>query len=506
MNKIYKKMTALAFSTAVALAAVGPALAAENTDLKIAFPVDIPSWDPTSVTFPAGQSIYKAVFDSPLFVNGELEVTPRIIESWKWNDEEGKQLKIKLQENVLFHDGSPLTTDDVKFTFERAVNQKSLALNGMMPTLKSVEIINPLEAIIHFSAPTPTAAKGLAFLSSYILPKVYFEKVGEDGFAANPIGAGPYKLVDYQRGSRITLEAFGDYWQGEAPIKNVTFEIVPDTSARVAAIESGRVDISAQIPVRDVGRLERNPKIEVEVYPYSEIYILQMPSYEKTFQNEHVRRAMHLALDKKGLSKAFYKDTAQPISVLATKGSPGDIEDFSIDFDIEAAKSELKKAGYSTENPLSLKLYSTNNTFPADYDMARAIARMWENIGIKANVEEITVAKYLELSHSSKLDGVMLYSWANATGDPEIFTGRILDPRLRFSTWKEDSLIETLDALNSEINEEKRIQGYKELNKKIANNDWSIPLLQSISTVAYKKGLDFKTYQTGYILPQDYSW
>lgn len=502
MKKICKKIIAAACSAAFVM---GSAMAA-NTELKIAYPVDIPSWDPTAVTFPAGQSIYKAVFDSPLFVGDDLQVAPRLIEAWDWVDDSGQKLKITLRDGVLFHDGSPMTTEDVKFTLERAVANKTLALNGMLPTLKEVEIVSPLEAVIHFTAPTPTAAKGLAFLSAYILPKAYFEKVGAEEFIKKPIGAGPYKLVDYQQGSRITLEAFDQYWNGAVDIKDLTFEIVPDSSARVAAIESGRVDMSVQIPVRDVSRLEKNPKLEAKVYPYSEIYILQIPSYEAEFQNEHVRKAMHLAIDKNGLSRAFYKNTAQPISVLATKGSPGDVADFTIDFDKEAAKKELALAGYSVDKPLKLKLYSTNNTFPSDYDVSRAIAQMWTEIGIETNVEEITVAKYLELSHSAKLDGVMLYSWANATGDPEIFTGRVLDPRLRFSTWKEDSLAEVLDVLNSDTNEESRIKGYQQLNRDIAEKGWSIPVLQSISTIAYKNGLDVKTYQTGYILPQDYSW
>lgn len=504
MRSISTKLRKLTCSTVLALSCVGLA-SAQGNEMKIAFPVDIPSWEPTSVTFPAGQSIYKAVFDSPLFVNDDLELTPRLIESWGWVDDSGKHLKVKLRSGVLFHDGSEMTTEDVKFSFERALKKKTLALNGMMPSLESVEIISPSEAVIHFASATPTAPISLAFLSAYILPKAYFEEVGEEGFIEHPIGAGPYKLVDYQRGSRITLEAFPDYWEGEAPVKHVTFEIVPDASARVAAIESGRVDISVQIPVRDVDRLAANPDLEAEVYPYSEIYILQMPSYIPEFQNEHVRKAMHLAINKEGISRAFYKNMAQPISVLATEGSPGYI-DFKIDFNKELAKEELAKAGYSKEKPLNITFYSTNNTFPSDYDVARAIGQMWAEIGINVRMEEITVAKYLELSHSSSLDGVMLYSWANATGDPEIYTGRILDPRLRFSTWKEESLAEVLDALNTETDEAKRILGYQELNKIVAENAWTIPLLQSISTVAHKKNLNLETYQTGYILPQYYSW
>lgn len=475
-------------------------------ELKIAFPVDIPNWDPTAVTFPAGQSIYKAVFDSPLFVGDDLKVHPRQIKSWRWVDDTGTRLEVELRDKLYFQDGSPLTTADLKFTLDRAIKDKTLALHGMLPTLQSVEVLDPHKAIIHFSKATPTAAKGLAFLSSYILPKAYFEKVGADGFAKHPIGAGPYKVVDYQRGSRIVLEAFDKYWQGAPAIKRVVFDIVPDSSARVAAIESGRADLSAQIPVREVTRLEKNPGLVAKVYPYSEIYILQMPSYVAAFQNEHVRQAMQLAIDKAALSRAFYKGVAQPISVLATKGSPGDTPDFKIPFNRDQAIQELAKAGYSKDKPLKIRMFSTNNTFPSDYDMARAISQMWSRIGIEAHVEEITVAKYLELSHSSKLQGVMLYSWANATGDPEIFTGRILDPRLRFSTWKEPALAAKLDALNAQMDEAKRVAGYRELNIEAARNAWSIPVLQSISTIAYKKGLNVQTYQTGYILPQEYSW
>lgn len=506
MNKFRRTTVSLLLCAFVSFAGV-PAVAQEHpSELKIAFPVDIPSWDPTAVTYPAGQSIYKAVFDSPLFVGDDLKAGDRLIKETRWLDDKGLRLQVDLRDDVFFHDGTKMTAADLKFTFDRAIKNKALALNGMLPTLSSVDVTAPYTAIITFSKPTPTALKGLAFLSSYILPGAYIQRVGEAEFLNHPIGAGPYKLVDYKRGSRITLEAFDKYWKGEPAIKRVVFEIVPDSSARVAAIESGRADMSVQIPVREVARLEKNPKLQAKVYPYSEIYILQMPSYVEAFQNEHVRRAMHLAIDKAGLSRAFYNGVAQPISVLATKGSPGDVPDYKVEFNRDKAIEELAKAGYSKTKPLELRLFSTNNTFPSDYDVARAVAQMWSQIGITTTVEEITVAKYLELSHSTKLTGAMLYSWANATGDPEIFTGRILDPRLRFSTWKEPRLAETLDALNVQMDDAKRVQGYRTLNKEASEHAWSLPVLQSVSTVAYKKNLNVQTYQTGYILPQEYSW
>ena len=504
--KLWRKKTAgLVLGACLGLLGAG-AQAQQAQELKIAFPVDVPTWDPTAVTFPAGQSIFKAVFDSPLFVGDDLQAGPRLVESYRWLDDSGTRLELTLRDDVYFHDGSKMSADDVKFTFERAMNTKTLSLNGMMPTVSGVEVVAPNKAIMSFSKASPTATKYLGFLSAYILPKAYFEKVGEAEFQAKPVGAGPYKIVDYKRGSRITLEAFDKYWGGKPKIDRVVVDIVPDSSARVAAVESGRVDMAVQVPVREVNRLKNNPKLEAKVYPYSEIYILQMPSYVEAFKNDHVRRAMHMAIDKQGLSRAFYNNAAQPISVLATKGSPGDVPDFSIPFDKKKAAEELAKAGYSVDKPLEITLYSTNNTFPSDYDVARAVAQMWSQIGVKTTVEEITVAKYLELSHSSKLTGVMLYSWANATGDPEIFAGRILDPRLRFSTWKDMALAKELDVINAQTDEAKRIAGYQAFNRKAAENAWSLPLLQSVSTVVHNKNLNVPTYQTGYILPQEYSW
>jgi len=494
---------ALAFTLALPASAQTPSATQE---LKIAWPVDVPAWDPTSVTYPPGQSLFKAVFDSPLFIDGDLKVQPRQIESWRWLDEIGTRLQINLRPDIVFHDGSPLTAHDLKFTFERIPEGRGMPLNGMMPTLIRVEVTGTHQAVMLFSKPTPTAPQSLAFMSAYILPKAYIEKVGIDGFLKQPIGAGPYRLISYQRNSRLTLQAFEQYWGDKPKIGRIIVEIVPDASARVAAVESGRVDVAVQIPVREVKRLQASPRLLANTYPHSEIYLLQIPSYRDTFQNPDLRRAMHLAIDKAALSRAFYNNVAQPISLLTTKGAPADTPGFIIPFDQQAAIEALARAGYSRQNPLRLRLFSTNNTFPSDYDMARAIAQMWHQIGLETTVEEITTAKFLELSDAGKLDGVMLYSWANATGDPEMYAGRILDPNLRFSTWKEPALADELDALNAQLDEEKRLQGYRELMLKAAQNDWSLPLLQSIATVVHDHKLNLPTYQTGYLMMQEISW
>ena len=150
--------------------------------------------------------------------------------------------------------------------------------------------------------------------------------------------------------------------------------------------------------------------------------------------------------------------------------------------------------------------FSSNGTFPNDYEVARAIAAMWKDVGIEADVQEMTIAKYLDLNHSTQLTGPMLYSWANSTGDPENYTGRILDPNLPFSAWKDPALGPVVANLLHDTNEADRMAGYRKLNRDASEHAWTIPLVQSVFAVAYKSNLNFVRYAGGYILPDDYSW
>jgi len=233
---------------------------------------------------------------------------------------------------------------------------------------------------------------------------------------------------------------------------------------------------------------------------------MQIPSYVPAFQDDNLRHAMHLAIDKQALSRAFYNGVAVPLSVIAPPGTPGFVPNFSVPFDRAGAIEALKKSGFGPDKPVHIKLLTTNGTFPNDYEMARAIANMWHQVGIDAEIEELTVAKYLEFNHAGKLDGVVLYSWANATGDPENYTGRILDPRLRFSAWKSDALGGVVDTLLHETDPEKRMAGYRRLNQEASEKTWTLPLLQAVSTIVYKSDLNVQVHGAGYILPYEYSW
>ncbi|HEX9461974.1 MAG TPA: ABC transporter substrate-binding protein, partial [Alphaproteobacteria bacterium] len=151
--------------------------------------------------------------------------------------------------------------------------------------------------------------------------------------------------------------------------------------------------------------------------------------------------------------------------------------------------------------PVKIRFNTTNGVFPNDFEMARAIAQMWKKVGIEADLQVIELAQYYELNHSGKMPEATLYRWGNDTGDPEIYTGYILNPKLPFSTWKSDDVGELVGKLFNETNYDRRIEGYRDLNKFVVEKGYAMPLLQGVSTVVYRETVDYKPYANGWIYP-----
>ncbi len=148
----------------------------------------------------------------------------------------------------------------------------------------------------------------------------------------------------------------------------------------------------------------------------------------------------------------------------------------------------------------------TNGAFPNDFDVARAIAAMWKSVGIQADIQEVSLAKYVDMNHSATLPGPALYSWTNPTGDPEDYIGKILDSSLPFSAWKDPTIGDRIHKLITETDDAKRNAGYQALEKDSSEHGWAPPLFQSVFNMVYKKSLHVVPYQGGYIMPAEYYW
>lgn len=477
---------------------------AASDELRIAFPIDLPHWDPEGQTGGPPLSILNCVFDSPIGEAPDMTLIPRALTEWHWSADK-MALDVKLRDDLYFHNGDRLTTEDLKYTFDRYQTEK-LPQMGTFRRVKEIAIKSKTEATFILALPILTLPARLAIFGSGIVPKAYIEKVGMTAFREHPIGSGPYKLVSHVRESRIVLEAFDKYWAGPAPIKHVTFEIVKDPTARVAAIEAGRVDLTVDVPIRTVAHLKQVPGLTAKALPFPSQLSMLMVTDRGAFKDKNVRLAVHHAIDKAALSKAFYNGVAVPISVLSPPGFPGDAPGFKFEYSPEKAKEMLAKAGYSPSNPAKITFMTTNGVYPNDFDVARAIAQMLKKVGVDANVEVIEFSKYLELNMSNKLPEMTLFHWSNPTRDPEIYPGGILDSNRPFSSWKGKEAGDTVAKLMVETDDDKRMADYAKFNQHAVEEGWTIPLLQPVMTMAYKSNLDFTPYQTGWLSVNTIKW
>ncbi len=504
MVQLSRRVFSAGASLASILASL-PAWAQGRDSVTIGWPSDVTGWDPNQRFTPDAQGIYKMVFDQPLDQDPSLKLIPSLIKAWKLAPD-GMSLDLEFRDDVKFHDGSKMTAEDFQWTFfGRVAAGQKLDIANSFRKLTGIDVISPTKAVMKFNSPAPTVPVWLAFLGSFMVPKAYMEKVGVDGFVAKPVGTGPYKLVEYQMNGRIVLERNDDYWGTKPKLKRVVIEIIKDPSARVAAIQSGQVDITVGVPVREAERLGAIAGLKGELNPIQRVILLQVRN-DQGFSDQNIRLAAHHAIDKAALSKAFYGGAAVPLSLPATPGTPGDIAGFKFPYDPAMAIKLLAASGYSLAKPAKIGMACTNGQFPNDYDMARAIVAMWKKVGIEAELEVIEYAKYFELNRAGKLPETTLYSFDNATGDPEIYSGYLLNPKLPFSPWKDPVLGEKVIAQFNVADETKRIEGWREISKEAVTIGACMPLLQSVQTLVRKDGMGYTKYGNGWVMGQTMGW
>jgi peptide/nickel transport system substrate-binding protein len=477
------------------------AAATDAPTITLAYPIDVPSWDPIAASSLLTISLYKCVFDKPMNIMPDLSFGPSVVANYKFLDTKGEVLELEFRPDVTFHNGDTLTADDFKFTFfDRLKADKTLTLGGTWNIIEAVETPSPTKAIVHFGAPFVAAPQILADSSAYIIPRRYFEQVGRDGFIAKPIGSGPYRVIDYQRDSRIVLEAYDKYWGGLAKIRNVTIQVIKDTSARIAAVQSGQVDFAHNLSVREVTRLGALPGLAGVIHSITNVVLIHMVN-KGIYQDHNLRLAMHHAIDKTALSKAFL---GGKLSMWSGSGMPANDPTFKFGYDPNKAKELLTASGFTNGKPAKIEFTTFNGVFPNDFDLARAIVQMWKNFGIETNLSVMELTKFAELARNDRVEAPALSSWFNASGDPQVYSGTLLDPKKRFAIWRSDDVPPRLDPLLVEADYDKRIAGYRQFDRWAIEQGYAVPLLQGVGTVVHAKRINYVPFKNGWILP--YYW
>ncbi len=502
MMKLNRRAMLQWSAAGVSLAAFGlPARAQAIDELVIAYNVNLPAWDPTtgpSAVNPTIQGLYQAVFDQYILQQPDLKPAPGLLTEWGWNDDRS-QVWMTVREGVTWHDGSPFTPEDVAWSLARVADPATGSpIQFVWGTLQNHRVEGN-KVIADVKSFDPTIFKWMYFLTGYVLPKAYFEKVGAEGFEAAPIGTGPYMVEKFERNAFVRLKANANYWGGKPDFDTVTIKFVTDAAARVAEVESGNSHVTLEVPYEEYDRLKAT--LTGIAAPVSDIGMIFLNDIE-VMTDPNVRMAAALAIDKQTIIDRLLSGYGVPIDTLETPQYDAYDASIKVGYDPAKAVELLAASGYSVENPVKFKIQTTKGFKPKDYEMIQAIVGLWRKVGIEAEIEVYEIAKHYELRGADQLAPAAFYNWGNSVGDPTTSTGFAMYGPSPHSVWDGQDVIDMINPLWGEADEAKRIDGWKAVDKYIADNALVIPLLQYVQPILSAKGVVVTPHASGALLPQ----
>jgi peptide/nickel transport system substrate-binding protein len=397
-----------------------------------------------------------------------------------------------LHEGVKFHDGSELTSADVKASWDKIVFPPEGVVSprrSTYPMIKSIEAPDRSTVVFGLHHPSPSFLTSLAHPANFIYAKKYLDQ-DVHYYKNQTVGSGPFKMKNYVRGSLIELERNPDYWKKGLPyLDGIKYFVITDDGARAKAIRAGRVDVELRfLPPGEVDAIKAQMGDKVVVAAPQNIgnYGVTINVDKKPFDDERVRKALSLALDRYDMVK-----TLRPFTVLDAVGgmmhpdskwalSEEELQQFpgfgkDHEANLKEAKRLLAEAGYP--NGFTTVLNNRNIKLPY-IDLAVYVISAWKKIGVEAEHRVEESATYSKTRVSRDFELVIDPYGSQTVGDPDELLDKFVTGASenwgRFSDPVVDKLYEQQAR---EMDEQKRIELVKQIDKRLLEKVWRIQCL-----------------------------
>lgn len=366
----------------------GSVFAQSKPALTVGLPVDLTTMDPHRISAGSDDNMLANVYETLYGIAIDGSLTPVLAESVKISDD-GLAYDFKLRNGVTFHNGDPLTADDVRYSWQRGVDPKILNPRAVivLRNIADVEVVDKLNARVKLKEPDASTLYNMegAF---YILNAKYVTEKGDEAIA-KPVGTGPFKFVERKVGEYIKLTGNDKHWGRVPKVGDVTMRVVPDSQARFALIQTGEADIVSSVPAfiasKETGakdyRIIRGPGL-VNLFMQ-----INSRGNNPDLKKAEVRRAFNMAINKVALTKAITQGFAQ-----AHEGAPCSKAVFGCDppppayaYDPAGAKKLLEQAKFDFNRPVRI-VTPASGSIPQSRETAEAIEYSLKEIGVKTQL------------------------------------------------------------------------------------------------------------------------
>jgi peptide/nickel transport system substrate-binding protein len=405
----------------------------------------------------------------------------------KWaSSADGKTYTLTLRSGAQFADGSPVTTDDVLWSLNRARNPNVGIWNFLLVSIANVAAPDDHTIVITLKNPDPSIPAALATFNSAIMPHKLFEatKGANDtdkanNFALHPIGSGPFVLSSWERGSKMVLKRNPYYFGKDSAgrrlpyLDEVDLTIVPDDATRILQLQAGQIDATEFIPYERVKELQNDPNLTMDLFPSTQVTYLQLNVAPKLsdgtpnpLSNTKVRQALNYAISKEAIIKVVTHDLGTPMHSFLSSATPdyygGDGAAYP--FNMAKAHELLKEAGYDKGFTLTALAQAGKANDTATLTL---IQQMWSALGVTLKIQQMDETTLDNRRNSSNFQILSAY-WTNDISDPNEMTDYCAyypNVKSEYSGWNNAEVNKLFEASQSELDPAKRAAEYKQIQQ-----------------------------------------
>ena len=374
---------------------------------------DQKTFDPFGTTDLNDQRTHYQIFDSLMREEPDGSLVPALCTDYKFN-EAGDEITFTIREGVKFHNGDTMTADDVVFSLNTAI--ASSFTSKMTSTMEKAEKIDDKTVKLYLKHPFAPILGCLVSSHCSIVPQKVYE-ADREGFGRNPVGTGPYMLKEVKSGEKMVLEAFPDYYRGEAPIKNLVIRIIIDDASALMAFESGELDLMQPSQAyTDRDAIINNPNLEYYEAEQACTFLVAFNNSKGVFTDKRLREAVARAIDREDLILGAVNGMATPVEAGLVPLTPQYPDGFKgLEYDLEKAKQLVIDAGYPNGLDVTMRVIAAANyTKPAEVLQAQL-----KKIGINVKVEPMERGTWFDVVNAGGDFEITFYAHAISVNDAD---------------------------------------------------------------------------------------
>lgn len=481
------KIAAVALLACCALSLPTLAFAATKQTVVIDLVSEPSSLDPHKQWNPDSYFVYRNIFDQLVTRDDAGKIIPDVATAWTYKSD--TDVAFTLRDDVVFHDGTKMTPDDVAFSVERIIDKKFASPQlSQFNKILSASVTGPHEVTIHTDGPYPVLLAQLVKLS--IVPKHVVQSMGDDAFNLTPVGSGPYKFEKWVRGVDVSLLRNDAYWGRKGYFPRADFRAVPDAATRVADLKSGTADLAVTLDPDLAQQLQGVPGVKILTAVTERIAYLKLNPSRPPFDNADLRRAVASAVDKQGIISGLLGGFDKPVAQLASPDYAGYVDGIEgASFDPDEAKKLVEAAGSAAAQPID---FLTSPTF--DQRIVQALVQELTDIGLKVNVESVDFATYLQRvqSEKPKQPAISFGRWSCACQDADGISFPLLHSSSSFSSLSDPHIDALLNTARNTLDQKTRLDAYRQVAEAVAKDVPIVPLYQAAVIYGASDKLDFK--------------